>query len=461
MTSLLEILKQKIYALREGLQLTESVDDLIKKLPTAELERDYYYDFVKDALVPKSTLGVQISEQTNQLISLLNQVNINRFVGYSYEVELADGQVYEGNLEGFDYSVNTIYLEADFVNYTSYSKFLIYFYMWTPAKSSTPVEIYENWIMTNYSKRIVQINHFIPCKDFQVGFVNHSGRTIKLRYTFSYSENKDDDSYVYDLQLSNDFHGWSILSGIRTFNKVSVALTDAGNINARVRIYINFGFGLYQTIEIHDETINISATDWFYEYEIPACTSITVYIYNNKVSNLDAHVLLFFSNYKEPDLSIDDLNDVSISSPADNEVLAYDSATSEFINQTASEAGLATASHLHTGVYEPVNSYNCRMEVGAYTGDGSINKFIATNFSKQVQFVLIARYYTADNDAEVLWIKAYNWSTFAMGFEGNAGYWRDNRINSFYTTGFYVDDDASNFNPNVSGATYRFIAFGY
>ena len=41
--------------------------------------------------------------------------------------------------------------------------------------------------------------------------------------------------------------------------------------------------------------------------------------------------------------SLDDLTDVVISgTPADNEVLAYDTGSSEFINQTAAEAGLAT-----------------------------------------------------------------------------------------------------------------------
>jgi hypothetical protein len=44
-----------------------------------------------------------------------------------------------------------------------------------------------------------------------------------------------------------------------------------------------------------------------------------------------------------------DLDDVTITgTPADNEVVAYDTSTSEFINQTAAEAGLAAASHTHT-----------------------------------------------------------------------------------------------------------------
>jgi hypothetical protein len=40
--------------------------------------------------------------------------------------------------------------------------------------------------------------------------------------------------------------------------------------------------------------------------------------------------------------TINELTDVTITSAADNEVLAYDSGSSEFINQTATEAGLAT-----------------------------------------------------------------------------------------------------------------------
>jgi hypothetical protein len=47
--------------------------------------------------------------------------------------------------------------------------------------------------------------------------------------------------------------------------------------------------------------------------------------------------------------SVDDLTDATITgTPADNEVFAYDTGTSEWINQTATEAGLAAASHTHT-----------------------------------------------------------------------------------------------------------------
>lgn len=45
--------------------------------------------------------------------------------------------------------------------------------------------------------------------------------------------------------------------------------------------------------------------------------------------------------------ALDDIGDVTITTPADNEVLVYNSGTGTFINQTASEAGLAPASHSH------------------------------------------------------------------------------------------------------------------
>lgn len=44
-----------------------------------------------------------------------------------------------------------------------------------------------------------------------------------------------------------------------------------------------------------------------------------------------------------PSTAIDDLSDVTITSVGDNEVLAYDTTSSAWINQTASEAGLATS----------------------------------------------------------------------------------------------------------------------
>ena len=46
-------------------------------------------------------------------------------------------------------------------------------------------------------------------------------------------------------------------------------------------------------------------------------------------------------------LDIGSLTDVDITSVGDNEVLAYDSSSGKWINQTAAEAGLATSGHTH------------------------------------------------------------------------------------------------------------------
>lgn len=51
------------------------------------------------------------------------------------------------------------------------------------------------------------------------------------------------------------------------------------------------------------------------------------------------------TNTRTPDLA--SLTDIVITGPADNEVLAYDSSSGDWINQTAAEAALATSSHVH------------------------------------------------------------------------------------------------------------------
>ena len=49
--------------------------------------------------------------------------------------------------------------------------------------------------------------------------------------------------------------------------------------------------------------------------------------------------------------ALDELSDVTLASVGDNEVLAYDTSSTGFINQTAAEAGLAVAGHNHDGDY--------------------------------------------------------------------------------------------------------------
>ena len=54
--------------------------------------------------------------------------------------------------------------------------------------------------------------------------------------------------------------------------------------------------------------------------------------------------------------SIDDVQDVTVTSVADNEVLAYDTSSSKWINQTAAEAGLSTASATETLTNKTIDS---------------------------------------------------------------------------------------------------------
>lgn len=56
--------------------------------------------------------------------------------------------------------------------------------------------------------------------------------------------------------------------------------------------------------------------------------------------------------------TIGELTDVTITSVTDNELLAYDSTSSEWINQTASEAGLATSGELTTHSSDASNPHS-------------------------------------------------------------------------------------------------------
>ena len=64
----------------------------------------------------------------------------------------------------------------------------------------------------------------------------------------------------------------------------------------------------------------------------------------------------------------------------DNEVLAYDIATSLWKNQTASEAGLATATHNHSGVYQPLDA-DLTAIAGISTTSGILKKTASDTWS--------------------------------------------------------------------------------
>ena len=76
--------------------------------------------------------------------------------------------------------------------------------------------------------------------------------------------------------------------------------------------------------------------------------------------------------------TIGELTDVTISSVTDNEVLAYDSSSGHFINQTASEAGLATSGNLTTHTSATSNPHSVTAaQVGATTTSNKITDFTA------------------------------------------------------------------------------------
>lgn len=54
--------------------------------------------------------------------------------------------------------------------------------------------------------------------------------------------------------------------------------------------------------------------------------------------------------------TLDGLDDVVIDAPANNEVVAWNTATSEWINQTPAEAGLATAGHGHGDLHSEAHN---------------------------------------------------------------------------------------------------------
>ena len=75
-------------------------------------------------------------------------------------------------------------------------------------------------------------------------------------------------------------------------------------------------------------------------------------------------------------VSVDGLSDATITTPADNELLAYDSTSSEWINQTPTEAGFATVAT--SGAYSDLSG--TPTNVSTFTNDaGYLTSFTETN----------------------------------------------------------------------------------
>jgi len=96
----------------------------------------------------------------------------------------------------------------------------------------------------------------------------------------------------------------------------------------------------------------------FASFDLPTMTDVTVTsVADNDILAYDSGTSKWINQSPtEASIDVGDLADTTITSVADNEVLAYDNSTSTWINQTAAEAGLATSGHNHTGTYEPASA---------------------------------------------------------------------------------------------------------
>lgn len=289
--------------LKETLEFHRDLDDFdeqLKKIPTSQNIDDYYYDVAKNDWVPKSQMGdplERIDTNINNLVSIQN----NKDIGETYEIELPIGKEVKTNLPVSSRYINTIILDAEFVNYTGYDKIKVFYYIFTPSTltSGMPAEVMENYILRIHEKRAVQLNHFIPLKDFQIGFINNSSRIVKIKYTLLFSEQSQEDNYLFDCQVNNEILPFAVFNPINKFNKVSLILYDNSlTINADIDISVGFGYSSAPSYKVVDLTIT-SGTNYSNTFDLPSCSYFICYIKNNKSSNLDFHMNLFFSNSKE------------------------------------------------------------------------------------------------------------------------------------------------------------------
>jgi|14_taG_2_1085336.scaffolds.fasta_scaffold03174_3 hypothetical protein len=123
-----------------------------------------------------------------------------------------------------------------------------------------------------------------------------------------------------------------------------------------------------------------------------------------------------------------ELNDVTITSVADNEVIAYDNGTSEFINQTASEAGLATSAQgaLADSATQPSDNVSTLTNdsgfITASTTDSLTNKTIDADGT--------GNSITNIEDANIKSAAAIDASKIADGSVSNAEFQRLNGVTS-------------------------------
>ena len=197
-----------------------------------------------------------------------------------------------------------------------------------------------------------------------------------------------------------------------------------------------------------------------------------------------------------PGSSLDGLTDVTIAAPADNEVLAYDTATGEWINQTPVEASLcdlstaqalssktltspvintgASGTAIATTVGNPGSDTILVSEQGireALTGLGGGVSFFTGGYTGNAAATQAitgvgfqpAHVYLQGTQADYL----QGWKTTAMttksmvrsGVAGGVTY-VDDQIISLDADGFTVGDGTGGTNCNVNARTYFYVCWG-
>jgi hypothetical protein len=97
-------------------------------------------------------------------------------------------------------------------------------------------------------------------------------------------------------------------------------------------------------------------------------------------------------NGQAPELN--GLSDVTITSPADNELISYDNSSGNWINQTPSEAGIAEASHTHTKSeitdFSHTHTASEITDISTYIADNAAPKLLTETSEQTLDYTLSA-----------------------------------------------------------------------
>ena len=148
-------------------------------------------------------------------------------------------------------------------------------------------------------------------------------------FAFDTTDTGTPGKYTFDIKITDGTNTEHVMQGrLRIRNVVSVT-----NTNTLGSLYVISG------VFSQDTAGTVSG---------PTAAEIAA----NKVLQADN---TWVDNAGGGSTAINDITDVTITTPADNEVLAFDNVSGDWINQTPAEAGLSGTSHNHSGVYQPLD----------------------------------------------------------------------------------------------------------